>query len=86
MPREERVIDCVPLPITIEKVEVVTEAVEESVTEMVIGAETICVGVPEIMPVEVLSERPVGNTQLAIAKVFPPEPPEVLTVSEYEEP
>ena len=79
-------MDCVALLITMEKVEDVTEAVDESVTEMVIGAETICVGVPEITPVEELSVRPVGNRPLARAKVFPPEPPEALTVNEYEAP
>ena len=75
-------MDCVPLLITMEKVEDVTEAVDESVTEIVIGAETICVGVPAITPVDELSVRPVGKTPLAIAKEFPPEPPVVLTVSE----
>jgi hypothetical protein len=83
VPREEKVIDCVPLLITIEKGEDVTEAVDESVTDRVIGAVTICAGIPEITPVDELSVRPVGNTPLAMAKVFPPEPPEAFTVSEY---
>ena len=56
---------------------VVAVEVLESVTRMASEDDPAEVGVPEMTPLDVLSERPGGSEPLARAKVFPPDPPEV---------
>ena len=78
-------IVCVALLTRIVKEDVVAVAVLLSVTRIAIDCEPGVVGVPEIAPVEELRVRPPGRVPEASAKVFPPEPPDVLIDSAKEE-
>jgi hypothetical protein len=64
------------------KMEVVAVAVLESVTRIEILDDPVALGVPEMTPVDVFSERPAGRDPDARANMFPPEPPDEVSDSE----
>jgi hypothetical protein len=71
-------------------IEIVNELVVEvapllSVTVTVIDEFPAAVAVPEIVPEELLRDKPAGSKPLAREKLFPPEPPVAEMVKEKDE-